>query len=80
MINEQQLLEAFRRLDSDQQQQAWDYLQQLGQPQGVLLRDLIARAEQINFDSSDLDEMAQAIEQFCEQIDPSAWDDNDVFA
>lgn len=40
---------------------------------GILGADLLARARAANFPSSDLEEMAAAIAEDCEQINPDDW-------
>lgn len=44
-----------------------------GLPPGTPGTELIRAAEQLDFSPDDLREMAEAIEEGCEQVDPSEW-------
>lgn len=67
---EQELLNEFRQLNETKQQQAVEYVRGLRlRPRGETGRKIIAHAQQINWPKEDLEEMARAIEEACEQVD-----------
>lgn len=67
---EQEIIEQISKLDSEKQKRVLEFIRSLGLPKGISGEDLIARAHQVNFDSVDLEEMKQAIEESCERIEP----------
>ena len=76
MINsalERQLVERFRRMTAEQQQQLLDYAQTLTRLRGLSGREMIELAQRVAFPPEDLAEMARAIEEDCERIDWDGW-------
>ena len=69
---EQELLEQFKRLDTEQQKQVLDFVHRLTQPRGELVKDFLERTSHIHIPKEDLAEMARYIEEYEERID---WDD-----
>ena len=69
---EQEIIERVSKLDAERQKQVLDFVRSLDIPQGIRGEDLVARAHEVHFDPSDLEEIAQAIEAGCERIDPEA--------
>ncbi len=68
----QQILDQLDRLDTDKQRQVLEYAQRLSTPQGVPGESLFRFIGLIPTD--DLEKMAQAIEEDCENIDLDEWD------
>jgi hypothetical protein len=71
---EQQILEQFRNLDSDQQQQVLDFIHHLkrhppGEPGWLFLE----RTRDIYIPDEDLEAIKRAIEEDCEGIDWNEW-------
>jgi hypothetical protein len=71
---EQRLIEQIRRMDPEQQQALLDYAHTLSQPRGLSGAEMIRLAQEVNFPPEDLKEMAEAIEEGCEEIDWDGWD------
>lgn len=69
----QQILTQLERLTPEQQQQVLDFAQGLARPVGESGDELIRSAQGLDFSPEDLAEMAQAIEEDCENINPDAW-------
>ena len=66
---EQEILERVSKLDAQQQQRVLEFVRSLGLPQGIPADDFVARALNLNFDPTDLEQMKQAIEDGCERIE-----------
>jgi hypothetical protein len=66
------IVEHIGRLSETDQEQVLAYVQQLEQRtlQPALGDDIIALVQSLEFDPQDVDAMAQAIEEACEQIEP----------
>jgi hypothetical protein len=71
---EQRLIEQIRRMDPDQQQTLLDYAHALSRPRGLSGEEMIRLAREVDFPPGDLKEMAEAIEEGCEDIDWDGWD------
>lgn len=63
------LIHTVSSLDEDKQRKVLEYAHTLETPKGIPFSELIARAEALDVDPKLLDEMEQAIEESCEQID-----------
>lgn len=77
MVNsalEQQLIEQFRHMTAEQQQQLLDYARALTRPRGLTGREMIELARAAAFLPEDLAEIEQAIEEDCERVDWDGWD------
>ena len=69
---EQEIIERVSKLDKDKQERVLEFVRNLERPEGIAGEDLVARARQVDFDPSDLETMAKAIEEGCERIDTEA--------
>ena len=67
----EQIIEQVERLDDSRQRQVLDFARRLTAPAGTPGRNLLHFAGSI--DPADLEAMAQAIQQGCEQVEPNAW-------
>ncbi len=72
----QQIIERVNRLDADQQQKVLEFVRELERPRGEPGRLLIERTRHIQIAPEDLEEMARAIEEQCEQVDWNEWRDS----
>lgn len=72
---EKQILEYFSELSESQQRDVLRFVEGLRKrpPTGIKPDDLIRRAVEVQFPAEDLEEMTEAIEEGCEQIDENGW-------
>jgi len=68
MTLEQEILEVVRRLNTQQQREALEYLRDLEQPKGEPGWLFIERTRDIHIEPDDLKAMADAIEEDCERV------------
>lgn len=66
-----QIIEQLDRLDEHHRKQVLDFARRLAAPSGTPGRALTGFVGSI--DPSDLDAMANAIQEGCEKVDPNAW-------
>ena len=75
---EQQISEQVGQLDTENKQRVLDYVRALAAdkstaPRGTPGAEFVAAAAAANFDPDDLRQIAQAIEEGCEQVDLDGW-------
>lgn len=75
---EQQIIEQVKQLDDQNKERLLAYALMLAipttpLPQGTPAEELFALAAEIKFDPDSLNEIAQAIEEDCEQVDLDGW-------
>lgn len=69
---EQEIITEVHKLSHEQQRQVLQYVQLLTashRPKGEPGWKMVQAAREINFPKEDLEEMAQAIEEWCERVD-----------
>ena len=67
----EQIIEQVDRLDDNRRKQVLDFARRLTSPSGTAGRSLTGFIGSI--DPADLDAMAKAIQEGCEEIDSNAW-------
>ncbi len=77
---EQELLEQFKKLDTDQKKQVLAFVHRLIEPRGELVRDIVQHASELDFPREDLEEMKRFIEQEFERIDWDDWNNPPTFS
>lgn len=70
---EQELLEQFKKLDTEQKKQVLDFVHRLTQPKRELVKDFLERTRDIHISPEDLQIMKQVAEEDEERIDWDGW-------